>query len=169
MHAILWMGAAVLLGCEGSSERKASEPPGDPFGSGPYETASVDSTVTYKTSYPLGDNIERVVDLRVWYPKDYDGPAPVVLVSHGGNGSIDGHTIFEHLGQEFAAAGYLSAHLNHAESDLTQNASINTAYHRWDRPSDVSAVLDALDAGELMPEAFAGTPRLDRIGHLGHS
>lgn len=143
----------------------ATDPGGDGDATTPpvYATAFADLDVAYVTDYPVGDNVTREFVVRVWFPVGFEGAAPVIVVSHGGPGSLKGHENFEHLGQAFAAQGYLSLHVNH-------RPSIDTTFHRWDRPHDVSAVLDGLETGGLaLPADFTGTADLERVGHLGHS
>jgi hypothetical protein len=124
-----------------------------------YKTATYDSA----TSYTNSEGASREVKVRIWYPVGFTGAAPVILVSHGGDGNTTAHTHFVYLGSEFAAHGYLSVHLNH-------NESTSAMQHRLDRPADVSAVLDALESGTMpLPPAFGGTADLARIGHTGHS
>lgn len=139
------------------------EPLVDPFGVGPYPVGFIESEVVYMADYPVGEDIERALPVRVWYPADFTGDVPVIVVSHGGDGALFGHRSFAYLGEAFAASGYLSVHISHVPSR-------NVVSHRWDRPFDVSAVVDALTDEMLsLPDAFAGTVRLDRIGHIGHS
>ena len=70
-----------------------------------------------------------MIAYRTWYPKDFSGRAPVIIVSHGGSGSMQGHTRFQHLGMEYASRGFLSIQLNH-------RASANGGLHRFDRPAE---------------------------------
>lgn len=129
----------------------------------PYQSNYADTSVTYQARYPFDEEAQRNVPIRIWYPEGFDGMAPVILVSHGGIGCDTGHTSFAYLGQEFAGSGYLSVHLAH-------RPSADETYQRWDRPQDVSAVLDALasDPGAL-PALYSGELDADQVGHLGHS
>ena len=100
---------------------------------------------------------------RTWYPENFVGRSPVIIVSHGGSGSTQGHTRFQHLGMEYASRGFLSIHLNH-------HASLNTVVHRSDRPADATTVIDAVVDGTLpMPDAFGGSADVDNMGYIGHS
>lgn len=139
----------------------AAPSPGDPCGtdSNPCSYAYEDNALTYTTAR----GTERVVIYRTWYPEELSGDAPVIVVSHGGNGSTQGHTRFSHLGSHYASRGYLSIHLNH-------RSSTNDLLHRADRPADVAAIVDALANGSLaLPNGFNGTADAARIGHIGHS
>lgn len=133
----------------------------------PFPVSLVDGEVSYRTNYPAGENVGRTIRVRLRYPNlpagRPRGGLPVVLVSHGGSGSVRGHTTFEHVGVELAGQGYLAVHLNHPVSPSTIN-------HRWDRPYDVSAVLDALFSSELtLPPGVREGLDPERVGHIGHS
>jgi hypothetical protein len=118
----------------------------------------------------------RRIRYRVRYPKDFPGPAAIVLLCQGGLGAEDGHTAFPHFGTAYARFGFLAVNVGHLPS-------ANEVQHRYDRPLDVSFVIDALvrvaaaargtpwDAEEALPlpADFAGVPDVDHIGVLGHS
>ncbi|MCB9411828.1 MAG: hypothetical protein H6525_03125 [Actinobacteria bacterium] len=176
---ILWLVVAVVTSaCAVSGGRQAVVDPTDPLecatggsagldperlASLPFRVGYADASVSYRAQYPFGADQQRDVPIRIWYPTDFDGRAPVVLVSHGGIGCATGHTSFAYLGQEFAGNGYLSVHLAHLPS-------ADEIHQRWDRPQDVSAVLDAIiDDPEALPEGFTGELDAGRVGHLGHS
>lgn len=121
--------------------------------------------------WEVGEFIETVVDegrereitYKVYHPVQFSGAAAVVLVSHGGQGSMQGHLALEHLGSQYAARGYLALHIGHRTSDSNLD-------HRRDRPADVSFLLDRLEDGTLpLPGAFTGTADTTRVGHVGHS
>lgn len=111
----------------------------------------------------------REIAYTLYHPHPLDLPAdvaervPVLLFSHGGNGSTTGHTRLGHFGQRWAAAGYVTIHVNHL-------ASSSTAAHQVDRPRDVSFVLDAVQQGNLpLPPELVGRLETTRFGHAGHS
>jgi dienelactone hydrolase len=105
----------------------------------------------------------RTIAYRVYYPAGWRGPLPIVLFSHGGDGSTNGHTQLGHFGTEWASAGFLALHLNHLPS-----ATISRHYS--DRPADVTVMLDHLEARTLpLPTDLVGTPDVTRIAHAGHS
>ena len=160
-------GPSVDLGVDAGAEDAGAQDAGAQDAGGQpnptYEFAFEDLNVSYMTNYPQGANEERAFPVRAWYPMGFSKAAPVVLVSHGGQGNMTGHRQFQHIAQTLASRGYLSLHINHRPSR-------NAAFHRWDRPSDVSAVLDGLQSGALLlPAGFSGTADLSRVGHLGHS
>jgi dienelactone hydrolase len=121
-----------------------------------FDTATFTSSVT--------DPVRaRDIAYTLYYPENFSGVSPLVLVSHGGIGSASGHLELSHLGTEYAEMGYIAIHVNHL-------ASANIFIHRLDRPADVSFVIDQLEAATLpVPTAFLGSIDLTRIGHIGHS
>ncbi len=126
-----------------------------------YETAFADVTFSYQTDYPLGANIERELTVRFHYPLGTTEPIPLVVVSHGGNGSTTGHQRFRHIAEAFASRGYVTAHVGH-------RSSTTEVHHRWDRPHDVSATLDLLAARQERGN-LPVTIDFSKVGHLGHS
>ena len=69
-----------------------------------------------------------------------------------------------HLGNAFATAGFVSAHIQHGSSD-------SNLQHRLDRPADVSFVLDQLESPSEQAVATQNGFSIDfeRVGHCGHS
>lgn len=111
----------------------------------------------------VDDARDRRIPYRVYAPEDVTGPVPVVLVSHGGVGSETGYQRGGHLGSTFAADGMLAVHVGHVRSTVPRGQVT-------DRPADVSIVLDRIEDGTLpLPDGFAGTADLGRVGHTGHS
>jgi hypothetical protein len=111
------------------------------------------------------------------YPKEREGLTPIVLLSHGGFGSSFGQYAFADLATTYARLGFLAVNIGHRQS-------ANEMQHRYDRPLDVSFIIDALvrtraatlripgGGGEEslpMPAEFRGIPDVDHIGHVGHS
>jgi hypothetical protein len=119
---------------------------------------------------------DRDIPFRIRYPKSVEGPVPIVLLSHGGYGSRYGYTTYGYLATSYARLGFLAVNIGHLES-------ANEVKHRYDRPLDVSFVIDALDRVQAismriptgedeampMPADFAGVPDVDHLGHMGHS
>ena len=129
----------------------ATEPPFEPWTVAVRESALTDATR------------DRQIGLAVYAPEGLPESVPVILVSHGGDGSNRGQRALAHLGRTFAAHGYLAIHLGHRPSE-------SNLAHRLDRPADVSHVLDRLAAGDVpYPPGFTGLPDLSRVGHAGHS
>ena len=104
---------------------------------------------------------DRTVPLKVYFPADLDGAAPVVVVSHGGTGTERSREAYEYLGRALASHGYVAIHPSHTRQDgvpLTVS-----------RPWEVSFVVDLVEAGSLEIAGFDGTLDAERIGHAGHS
>lgn len=105
----------------------------------------------------------REIAYTAYYPIDFSGVASVLVFSHGGTGSTFGHTLYPYYGTHWAAAGYLAIHVNHRPSSFPTP-------HTFDRPADVSFVLDQLQAGTLpLPPDLGGSLDLSAFGHAGHS
>lgn len=92
---------------------------------GKYEIGCEDYWVTEETKDPfLDDGSLREVQVRAWYPKDYDNPdtkLPVVIASHGSCGTIDNN---RSLYRELASHGYVVlavSHPGHAFDTLHSN------------------------------------------------
>lgn len=86
-----------------------------------FDTATFTSSVT--------DPVRaRDIAYTLYYPENFSGVSPLVLVSHGGIGSTSGHLEYPHLGTEYAEMGYIAIHVNHL-------ASANILIHRLDRPA----------------------------------
>lgn len=97
---------------------------------GKYKIDCEDYWVTEDKTDPfLNDGRAREVQVRAWYPKDYDNPdakLPVVIASHGSCGSIDNN---RSLYREFASHGYVVlavSHPGHAFDTLHSNGKKQT-------------------------------------------
>lgn len=90
-----------------------------------------------------------------------DGQFPLVLISHGSGGNAGQ---FGWIAAALAKAGYVVALPNHPGT-TTGNASGEAAMRLWERPQDLSALIDAFEAE---PETY-GFIDLDRIATLGFS
>jgi len=120
---------------------------------------------------------KRDIAFLIRYPKNREGLTAIVLLSHGGYGSSFGQYAYTDLATTYARLGFLAVSIGHRQS-------ANEIQHRYDRPLDVSFVIDALvrtraaslripgggGEGALpMPADFKGIPDVDHIGHIGHS
>ena len=81
---------------------------------GKYEIGCEDYWVTEDKEDPfLKDGSPREVQVRVWYPQNYDNPdtkLPVVIASHGSCGTIDNN---RSLYREFTSHGYVVLAVSH--------------------------------------------------------
>lgn len=138
---------------------------------GPLEPVPVDMTWR-------DESRQRDVPVRVWLPKEGDGPFPVIVFSHGLGGTRDGYA---YLGKHWASYGYACVHVQHAGSDdavwrdnprameAMQEAAASLD-NLTNRPADIRFAIDEL----ARLQAKDGPPlgkRLDleRIGVAGHS
>lgn len=90
-----------------------------------------------------------------------DGAHPIIMMSHGAGGNAGQ---FGWIAARLAAAGFVVLLPNHPGS-TSGDASAAAAVRIWERPLDMTAVLDAITAA---PEDFPYMD-LDRIGVLGFS
>ena len=90
-----------------------------------------------------------------------DGVFPLVLISHGAGGNAGQ---FGWIASQLASAGYVVALPNHPGT-TSRNASAEAAVRVWERPQDVSAVLDHMTAN---PDAYPYVD-LTRVGVVGFS
>ena len=117
--------------------------------------------ITYASAYaPIRD---RDVNFHIWYPSlpggkavtvggngvfhgtlagrhapHQDGRFPIVIISHGAGGNAGQ---FGWIASELAEAGFVVVLPNHPGT-TTGDASAEAAVRVWERPADVSAVLD---------------------------
>lgn len=122
----------------------------------------------------------RSVPYRLYQPDTLDGPAPVVLFSHGMGGSVNAAP---YLGRALAEAGYWGVFLQHSGSDekvldradgpdeLREAfiAASSDPQSMADRYEDVSFVIDELERQNGPEGLFHGLLALDRVGLAGHS
>jgi hypothetical protein len=104
--------------------------------------------VGYQDGFLADLSRNRRIRYRVRYPKGSLGPAATVLISQGGLGDERGHVWYPHLGTAYARLGFLAVNVGHLPST-------GEMQHRYDRPLDVSYVIDALTR---VTAAAAGTP-----------
>lgn len=90
-----------------------------------------------------------------------DGKFPLVLISHGAGGNAGQ---FGWIASELAQNGYVAVLLNHPGT-TSGNASAQAAVRVWERPQDVTAVLDHMVRHE---DAFAYVD-FDNIAAIGFS
>ena len=147
----------------------------DALGHLPHDSLSLLGGSIYEVGYQDGVLADLARARQIWYraryPKGFTGPAAIILISHGGIGSEVGHTLLGHLGTAYAGLGFLAINIGHM-------VSANEMQHRYDRPLDVSFMIDALartaaaadgtpfDAEEALPlpPDFTGVPEQDWLG-----
>jgi dienelactone hydrolase len=126
---------------------------------------------------------ERDVPIRVYLPETAagadEGPAPVVVFSHGLGGSRENSP---YLGRHWAARGYAVVYLQHAGSDesvwrgkrfaerMESMRAAMTAENLLLRAQDVHAALDQLTGWSIEAgHALFGRLDLAHVGMCGHS
>jgi predicted dienelactone hydrolase len=104
-------------------------------------------------------------------------PFPVIVFSHGLGGTRDG---YGYLGRFWASHGYVVVHPQHIGSDdatwrgqadpiNAMKKSTRNLSAAFDRPRDVSFVLDQLAKEQQRPTELKGLLDLTRVGVGGHS
>ena len=124
------------------------------------------------------DARKRDIPLHIYLP-DANGPAPVVLFSHGLGGTCKGNP---YLGNHWAARGYVAVFVQHPGSDegvwqgkplLQRMAAMQQAASGANfmlRVQDIPAVLDQLRTWNAQKgHALNGRLDLQRVGMSGHS
>jgi predicted dienelactone hydrolase len=120
---------------------------------------------------------DRMIPVKIYYPRDAAGPFPIILFSHGLGGSREG---YEYLGRHWAGYGYVSVHIQHLGSDTSvwqgkekpmeaMKAAIRDIKTSLDRPTDVKFAIDQLIKLNRGAGPLKGRLDLDRIGMAGHS
>jgi len=139
---------------------------------GATEARSTDVAVWYPTedltgepaTYLLGIDQDAFVDASL-APPLYDGRYPVMVYSHGSQGWAG---TSNDLSRWFASHGWVVVAPQHYGNTFTDNSRAGTAAHYLERPGDVSAALDLLEA---LPgsDPLAGLASTDRVLLTGHS
>ncbi len=166
------------IGCTSPVSAQASGAATTPTAS--YDPLHVSANATRPTAdFDVVDAArQRTIPIRVYRPRS-DGPAPVLLFSHGLGGA---RTNNPYLGEHWSARGYVVVFLQHAGSDesvwknvgpLRRMRALRGAANAQNfllRTGDVPAVLDALTRWNADPtHPLAGALDLAHIGMSGHS
>jgi predicted dienelactone hydrolase len=119
----------------------------------------------------------RVVPYKLYVPREAQGPAPVVVFSHGLGGNRDGAVyLLNHLAEN----GYIALAVQHAGSDtpavfsggmMNQSGMRNaiSASAAADRFGDIPFALDELAKLNAVDTKLRGRLDMTRIGMSGHS
>jgi len=139
--------------------------------------------VIRETAYKDMAGMLRTVKMAIRVPKAATGPLPVVIWSHGGaDGKRQPDGVLVEWSRTTAKAGYLTVTIAHQPRDLASryalcaappltmdNATCDLFKHlHWDRPHDISAVINELERLNAAGE-FRGQIDLLRIALGGHS
>lgn len=155
--------------------------------SGPFAVGTAAWEITYSSA---GDEEDRTIPVRVWYPSEdesglaatyefifpdegsWEGatPAPaahasgypVLAYSHGSQG-FPGSSNF--LSRHFASHGWVVVAPAHIGNTLTTHNSPHPIDFYLDRPGDLSAALDSLEAGDAGLPSPIDTSRVLAAGH----
>lgn len=135
---------------------------------------------TSSVSYQDEASLPRTISFAIRIPNGLPGPLPVVIWSHGGaDGHLNPLTAMSEWGELTARAGYISVGVAHAPRSefslkllcsalgISDCATFN--YLNWDRPHDISKVIDRLAAINVAPGPLGGRINMSRIAVGGHS
>ena len=122
---------------------------------------------------------DRDVPVKIYFPKNANGPFPVIIFSHGLGGSREG---YEYLGEYWASHGYVSVHLQHLGSDTAVFSGANLfdlksamqkaladPQNTINRAKDVSFAIDELEKLNAADSPLQNKLNLNEIGMAGHS
>lgn len=117
---------------------------------------------------------DREVPVRIYYPKNAQGPVPVIIWSHGLGGSREGYAAY---GKFWGSHGYVVVHPQHKGSDggvireggMNALRSAGNAQNAIARPKDITFVIDQLVELNKTHPKLKGLLNLDAIGVGGHS
>ena len=178
MRVILTTLMILLSACTGSEDDTSTpEAPTELYS--PSAQYEVDVTVKNDIQYTDVLGAQRSFNVAIYRPVDAPTPLPVVILSHGGSsGKTNPQGVLAPWPQAFASAGYLAIGIAHpfrgeasydalcdhlgVSDDIQCSIKIN-----WDRPHDVSAVIDWLE--DQAAGNFEGVIDLTKIAHFGHS
>jgi predicted dienelactone hydrolase len=102
----------------------------------------------------------RSIEYKIWLPTS-DGPAPLVIISHGTSGHNSDHFW---LADALVDNGFAVAALNHPH-DTRMDRSVAGLIRVWDRPVDISFLLSHL----LEDPQWSKSIDASRIGAAGYS
>ena len=109
------------------------------------------------------DGRPRPVRTYLWHPPTSgDTAPPVVLISHGTGGSAGQ---MGWLAEPLAAAGFLAVSVDHHGNNFVDGYLPQGFVFEWERPRDLSFVLDALAAEQ--PLGMVGTAGFSSGGYAG--
>ena len=109
----------------------------------------------------VDDSRQRSISYQVLAPADTDTHHPLILISHGSGGEINNH---RWLMDALVNEGYIAAAVNHPGNTTMDDSSVGVV-RVWDRPRDLTLLLDALLADPIWKNRIDQT----RIGAAGFS
>jgi hypothetical protein len=124
--------------------------------------------------------LPRTISFAIRTPNGLAGPLPVVIWSHGGHqGHVNPLTALSEWGELTARAGYISVGIAHAPRSAFSQKMLCAAigisdcaafnYLNWDRPHDISKVIDRLAIINAAAGPLQGRINMNKIGLGGHS
>jgi dienelactone hydrolase len=119
----------------------------------------------------------RVVPVKIYYPKTGNGPFPVIVFSHGLGGSREG---YEYLGRHWASHGYVAVHVQHKGSDeavwkgnpqpmQAMRDAAKDPRNALNRPNDIRFAITEMERLNGQDGPLKGRLDLGHVGAAGHS
>ena len=136
-----------------------------PYEPGKAEIVFVDDSRPTDANGDFGGSSERSLPSAIWYPKDADGPYPLIVYSHGFTSSRDET---KYLVEQLASHGYVVLAANYP---LTSGAAPGGANANdvSNQPEDISFLIDSILALSDSDKPFKGEIDPNRIGLMGLS
>jgi predicted dienelactone hydrolase len=153
----------------------------------PFAVYKTRPPVTFMVTYPnvvAGrpgvTSAERTIGIAVYRPMDAPMPAPVVILAHGGGEGVPNPlNAMEDWAPVVAQAGFVAVSIAFrprtpaeltAICEMVGNVDVPCGVAlSWDRPSDLGAVLDFLQAKANDDPVLAGQLDVSRVATLSHS
>ncbi|MEL7085694.1 MAG: alpha/beta hydrolase [Cyanobacteria bacterium P01_G01_bin.4] len=165
--AIAYLQAIDTVQAEASAKTMDDPPPGPPL-SNPLESgplAWIPTSISFRN--PMRSGIEQTANL--YLPQDPDSQAPLVVISHGVGSS---RNTFDYLARHLASKGFAVAAVEHPDTSAMRFEAYLEGFADppspelfYQRPADISALLDAIEA----EPAFSRRVRTEQVGLVGQS
>jgi len=146
----------------------------------PPKTYEVSTTLPPEITYKDVLGLKRTVKVAIYRPKGAPIPTPIVLLSHGGSkGKTDALKALPEWATTIASAGYIAVAIAHpvrndeSYEKLCDHLKVYEAIQcalkiNWERPHDVSRVLDWLKE-QTATEPYKSALDLEQVAIIGHS
>lgn len=161
---------AAALALTGTAPPPSGSLSAERIADGPYEVGRIDVPMAddERETPANGDyagDVGRALPTLIWYPKAFEGPAPLIVYSHGFRSNREGG---DYLAEHLASHGYVVAAPNFPLSNGAAPGG-STIDDVPSQPGDVSFVIDQMLGSSDALESLAVALDEDRIGLMGLS
>lgn len=136
-----------------------------PYTVGESEFVFVDESRPTNENRGVPGHPGRVFPTTIWYPRDFDGAAPLIIHSHG---ILSSRTEMPYLMELLASWGYVIAAADYPLTSGSTEGGAN-ADDVINQPADVSFLIDSVLALSGADKPFAASIDTSRIGLSGYS